>query len=133
MAKITQSYLDTIHWMMKPPEEIAIPHDHRRLAPKQREVLLDNTYIVLLVAANGTGKSLIECLDASYMMLGVHDRQRIGGNRESKKLGPLGPPIRIRHLAPSFENGVKGVLLKKYMGDGVNAPLIPPEMVSQMV
>ena len=126
---VTQDELNTLHWIMKPPEKISIPCDPRRLSPKQRAVYRDNSYIVLLVAANGTGKSLLECLDAAHMMLGLHERQAEGGNRDSRQLGPLGPPIRIRHLAPSFENGVKGVLLKKYMGDGVNPPLIPPSLV----
>ena len=127
-VQIPETYMPMLTWLRKDHLD-AVFKEHGypyRFSPKQGDAFNDKNYIIMVVAANGIGKSLIGCTKVSTNLTGAdfeNQYKEFGGNSK------LQPPIRIRPLAPSFENGVKGVLLKKYLGDGVNKPLIPPELI----
>jgi phage terminase large subunit-like protein len=89
----------------------------------QRGFCVDPNFITFFLGGNGTGKTRIGAFNVIAHAAGVHP----------KRLGL--PPMSIRCVAPSFEDGVKKIMLPKFydsqlMPDGViMGPMLPQSIV----
>ena len=79
-----------------------------KFSPKQCDVIkaFGNKFIIVLVAANGVGKTLLLVWNFLAMLLGNHPY--------SKEMGKLGvPPIKARISAPTWDHNIMSVVVPK--------------------
>jgi phage terminase large subunit-like protein len=116
-------------------ENVEIPKDweniimwSRKWAPTQRQIIgaFENKYVILLVAANGVGKTLLLCWNFIALMLGIHPIQKPrDDNGKTIYAGQMAPPLKARISAPTWDHNVMNVIVPMVKS------LLPKSMVKR--